>query len=64
MELKRRRTFILNLFYAKFTTPNAAVTLKQVLLLIVTASIAVPAKIEQWKAAEDKWHAYKGAQTK
>ena len=22
------------------------------------------AKIEQWEAAEDKWHAYKGAQTK
>jgi hypothetical protein len=21
-------------------------------------------KIEQWEAAEDKWHAYKGAQTK
>ena len=43
-ELKRRRTLILSSFSAKFTPPNAAAILKQVLLLIVTAFIANPAK--------------------
>jgi len=33
----------------EFTTPNAAETLKQVLLLIVTASIAVPARSSSGK---------------
>jgi hypothetical protein len=38
-----------NALSAKFTTPNAAETLKQVLLLIVTASIAVPARFSSGK---------------
>ena len=46
---KRRRTLILNSFSAKSTTPNAAEILKQVLLLIVTAFIAVPAKSSSGK---------------
>jgi hypothetical protein len=37
------------LFCAKFTTPNAAATLKQVQLLIVTASIAVQAESSSGK---------------
>ena len=49
---KRRRTLILNSFCAKFTTPNAAATLKQVLLLIVTASIAIQAKSSSGKRLE------------
>jgi hypothetical protein len=59
MASKRRRTVILNSFSAKFTTPNAAAMLKQVLLLIVIASIGVQAKIQQWEAAEDKWQSYR-----
>jgi hypothetical protein len=41
---KRRRTLILNSFSAKFTTPNVAAILKQVVRVIVTAFIAIPAK--------------------
>jgi|SRR6516162_3315451 hypothetical protein len=37
---KRRRTLILNSFFVKSTIQNATAILKQVLLLIVTASIA------------------------
>jgi hypothetical protein len=49
MASKRRRTVILNSFSAKFTTPNAAAMLKQVLLLIVIASIGVQAKSSSGK---------------
>jgi hypothetical protein len=49
MAPKGRRTLILNSFSAKFTTPNAAAMLKQVLLLIVTASIGVQAKSSSGK---------------
>jgi hypothetical protein len=52
MAPKRRRALILNSFSAKFTTPNAAATLKQVLLLIVTASIAVQGKSSSGKRLE------------
>jgi hypothetical protein len=52
MAPKRRRTLILNSFSAKFTTANAAATLKQVLLLIVTASIAIQAKSSSGKPQE------------
>ena len=40
---------ILNLFSAKFTTQNAVAILKQVVLLIVIAFIAIPAKSSSGK---------------
>jgi len=46
---KRRRTLILNSFFVKSTIQNAAAILQQVLLLIVTASIAVPGKSSSGK---------------
>ena len=52
MAPKRRRTLILNSFSVKFTTPNAAVIPKQVLLLIVTAFIATQAKSNSGKRQE------------
>jgi len=40
---------ILNLFFGKFTTRNAAAIPKRVMLLIVTASIGIPAKSSNTK---------------
>jgi hypothetical protein len=61
---KRRQKFILNSFFVKSTTPNAAAIPTRVLLLIVTAFIAVPAKSSSGKQLKTNGTRIKGAETK
>ena len=61
---KKPPTLIFSLLFAKITTPNAAEIPKRVLVVKRYRVYRRSGKIEQWEAASDTWHAYKGAQTK
>src|SRR5438445_7296262 len=61
---KRRRTLTSNSFSAKSTTPNAVAIPKRVLLLTVTAFIAVPEKSSNGKQLKTNGSRIRPTETK